>query len=90
MKNIKKIGKMMLKSIIFIAGFIAFICLIGEPVDSHYAWVENTFGSLAWACLIIEKFMCGVSIYVLVRIYELIQPDAFKCNREVSTETSED
>lgn len=88
MKNMKKIGKMMLKSIIFIAGFIALICFIGEPIDEHYVWAETTFGSLAWAWLVIEKMIAGVCICATVKLYECIEPDAFKDNVSSSTKIS--
>ena len=86
----KKIGKMMLKSIIFIAGFIALICFIGEPIDEHYIWAETTFGSLAWAWIVLEKIISGVFICATVKLYEKINPDAFKEEWKVSREASEE
>lgn len=78
MKTFVFIGKMLLKAVIVIAGFLAFFCIVGEPTDEWYQWADKMFGAFAGAWFFIEKVLYGLLIWLLCKFYELLEPDAFK------------
>ena len=90
MKTSNEIIRTVVKSVIVLAGIIAFLCLFGEPTDDWYAWADKSFGSLSVAWFFAEKIILGSFIYALVKLYERIDPGAFKDVRKVSPETAEE
>lgn len=85
MKKSNGIIKSALKTVVVLAGIVAFLCLLGEPTDEWYAWAEKSFGSLSVAWFFAEKILLGTFIYALVKFYERIEPNAFVDNIKHST-----
>ena len=90
MKTSNKVIRIAIKTIIVFAGIVAFFVIAGEPTEEWYAWTNRNFGSLAWAWFLFEKAVAGGFICALVKLYEKIDPDAFKDIRNCSPETSEE
>ena len=82
MKTIIEITKGLLKAVIVVAGFLAFFCIVGEPTDEWYAWAEKMFGNFAGTWLIVEKGIYCLVIYLLCKLYQLIEPNALKSDEK--------
>ena len=81
-KTITIIGKVLLKAAMFLAGFLAFIYVVGEPTEEWYAWARSWFGSLWWLWEITEKLLAMGLIAGLFKLYERMEPEAFKTDAE--------
>ena len=81
-KTVITIGKMLLKVALFLIGFYAFCGVVGEPTDAWYNWADKMFGVFSGAWFIIERILWMIVIGVCCKVYEVIEPDAFKDNRQ--------
>lgn len=67
-KSITIIGKMLLKAAMFLAGFLAFCYIVGEPSDAWFDWARKTFGWFAYGVFIVEKVLAGLTIYFVYKL----------------------
>lgn len=89
-KTITIIGKKLLEAAMFLAGFLAFIYVVGEPTEEWYEWSRQTFGAFSGAWFIIEKLLGMAVIAGLVKLYERMEPDAFKSSSDVEAKAVEE
>lgn len=89
-KSLTIIGKMLLKAAMFLAGFLAFCYMVGEPTEEWWIWCRNTFGWFAGLWCIVEKLLAMGIIALLVKVYEKMEPDAFKAPEEVKAKAVEE
>lgn len=73
-KTITIIGKALLKAAMFLAGFLAFCYIVGEPTDQWWAWAHRTFGVLCGLWCIIEKALAGLLIYGIYLLDQKVGP----------------
>lgn len=77
-KTVITIGKMLLKVALFLIGFYAFCGVTGEPTEAWYNWADKMFGAFSGAWFIIERILWMVVIWACCKVYEWMEPDAFK------------
>ena len=86
-KSITIVGKMLLKSALVLAGFLAFLLMVGEPSDAWFDWARKTFGWFAYGMCIVEKVLAGLAIYLVYKLDSWIGP-VFE--EEVEPKTAEE
>ena len=89
-KSLTIIGKLLLEAVMFLAGFLAFCYMVGEPTEEWYEWSRTTFGVFSGLWFIIEKLLAGGAIALLVKLYEKLEPNAFKSDDEVEPKAVEE
>ncbi len=73
-KSITIIGKMLLKAAMFLAGFLAFSYIVGEPTDQWWAWAHRTFGVFSGIWCLVEKALAGLVMYIIYKVDRKIGP----------------
>lgn len=73
-KSLTIIGKMLLKAVMFLAGFLAFFYVVGEPTDEWWAWARKTFGALCGIWCFIEKLLAILLIVILYKVDQWLGP----------------
>lgn len=81
-KTVITIGKGLLKVALFLIGFCAFCGVTGEPTEAWYNWADKMFGVFSGAWFVIERILWMIVIGVCCKVWEIIEPDAFKDNRQ--------
>ena len=72
----------MLKVALFLIGFYAFCGVVGEPTEEWYNWADKMFGVFSGAWFVIERILWMIVIGACCKLYEVIEPEAFKDNRQ--------